>query len=110
MLLQPAAHGGSLPCVRATSDMTTTLDQRVFRFVGKRTRRADAPERLTGQTRFTNDLVLPGAVFCRFVRSPYAAARVVSVDATAARGMPGVVAVLTARELPVVDIGAAVEA
>ena len=81
-----------------------------FRFVGRRTKRADAPERLTGRLRFTNDLQLPGALHVRFVRSPHAAARVVSIDASAARAIPGVVAVLTARDLPVPDIQAAVEA
>src|SRR5919202_6010666 len=88
---------------------TTTLDRTRFRFVGRRTRRADAPERLTGQIRFTNDLVLPGALHCRFVLSPHAVARIVSVDASEARALPGVVAVLTARDLPVPDIAAAVE-
>jgi CO/xanthine dehydrogenase Mo-binding subunit len=89
--------------------MTTTLDRTRFRFVGRRTRRADAPERLTGQIRFTNDLVLPGALYCRFVRSPHAVARIVSVEASEALALPGVVAVLTARDLPVPDIAAAVE-
>ena len=89
--------------------MTMTLDRTRFRFVGRRTRRADAPERLTGQIRFTNDLVLPGALHCRFVLSPHAVARIVSVDASEAQALPGVVAVLTARDLPVPDISAAVE-
>lgn len=81
-----------------------------FRFVGRRTKRADAPERLTGRLRFTNDLLLPGALHVRFVRSPHAAARVTSIDASAALQIPGVHAVLTARDLPVPDIKAAVEA
>jgi len=89
--------------------MTTTLDRARFRFVGRPTRRADAPERLTGQIRFTNDLALPGALHCRFVLSPHAVARIVSIDASEARALPGVVAVLTARDLPVPDIAAAVE-
>ncbi len=80
-----------------------------FRFVGKRRRRSDAPERLTGQVRFTADLLLPGALHVRFVRSPYASARIRSVDRVAAQAVPGVVAVLTARDLPVADIEAAVE-
>lgn len=79
-----------------------------FRFIGKRTLRDDAPERLTGQIRFTADLDLHGALHARLVRSPYASARVVSVDASAARAVPGVTHVLTARDLPVADIKAAV--
>src|SRR5919197_811740 len=80
-----------------------------FRFVGTRTKRADAPERLTGRTRFTSDLALAGALTGRLVRSPHASARVLSVDASAALAIPGVVRVLTARDLPVPDIAAAVE-
>jgi CO/xanthine dehydrogenase Mo-binding subunit len=80
-----------------------------LRLVGRRTRRSDAPERLTGQTRFTGDLGLPGALRARFVRSPYASARVVSVDASEALTLPGVVVVLTARDLPVADIARAVQ-
>jgi CO/xanthine dehydrogenase Mo-binding subunit len=80
-----------------------------FRFVGRRTKRADAPERLTGRLRFTNDLLLPGALHVRFVRSPHAAARIVSIDAKAALQIPGVHAVLTAKDLPVPDIQSAVE-
>ncbi len=80
-----------------------------FRFVGKRTLRGDGPERLTGQIRFTADLNLPGALYARLVRSPYASARIVSVDAGAARAVPGVSHVLTARDLPVPDIAAAVD-
>ena len=80
-----------------------------FRFVGRRTRRADGPERLTGRLRFTNDLQLPDALHVRFVRSPHAAARITSIDTAPALAIPGVVAVLTARDLPVPDIQAAVE-
>jgi CO/xanthine dehydrogenase Mo-binding subunit len=85
------------------------MQQDSYRFIGHRTKRDDAPERLTGQTRFVNDLSLPGALHARFVPSPYASARIVSIDKTAALAIPGVVAVMTARDLPVTDIKAAVE-
>jgi CO/xanthine dehydrogenase Mo-binding subunit len=79
-----------------------------YRFIGKRTKRDDSPPRLTGLTRFANDVAVPGAVHARFVHSPHASARVVSIDASAALAIPGVVAVLTARDLPVADIEASV--
>jgi CO/xanthine dehydrogenase Mo-binding subunit len=79
-----------------------------FRHIGQRRRRADSPERLTGQTRFTNDLALPNALHARFVRSPYASARIVSVDKEAALATDGVVAVLTVEDLPLVDVESAV--
>jgi CO/xanthine dehydrogenase Mo-binding subunit len=46
-------------------------EQIPLRLVGKRLRRADSPERLTGQTRFTDDLVLPGLLHARVARSPH---------------------------------------
>jgi CO/xanthine dehydrogenase Mo-binding subunit len=85
-------------------------EQTPLRLVGKRLRRADSPERLTGQVRYTGDLVLPGLLHGRLVRSPYASARIVSFDKSAAMATPGVVAVLTAQDLPVHDIRGAVEA
>ncbi|MDQ3810388.1 MAG: xanthine dehydrogenase family protein molybdopterin-binding subunit, partial [Chloroflexota bacterium] len=89
--------------------MTTDSAPTTLRVVGRRLKRPDAPERLTGQLRFTADLLLPGALHARFVRSPHAAARIVSVDASAALAMPGVGAVLTARDLPIPDVQAAAD-
>jgi CO/xanthine dehydrogenase Mo-binding subunit len=85
-------------------------EQTSFRLVGKRMRRADSPERLTGQVRYTGDLVLPGLLHGRLVRSPHASARIVNVDKSAAEAAPGVVAVLTAGDLPVTNLRQAVEA
>src|SRR5437763_1665700 len=87
-----------------------TVQETPLRLVGKRMRRADSPERLTGQVRYTGDLVLPGLLHGRLVRSPHASARIVSIDKEAALNTPGVVAVLTSQDLPVRDIRAAVEA
>src|SRR6516165_7911126 len=84
-------------------------EEQTLRLVGKRTRRADSPERLTGQVRYTGDLVLPGLLHGRLVRSPYASARIVSVDKQHALALPGVVAVLTAEDLPVRNLRGAVE-
>src|SRR5215472_9904041 len=84
-------------------------EQTALRLVGKRTRRADSPERLTGQVRYTGDLFLPGLLHGRLVRSPHASARIISVDKSQALATPGVVAVVTAEDLPVENIRAAVE-
>jgi aerobic carbon-monoxide dehydrogenase large subunit len=56
-----------------------------------RTRKEDA-RLLTGQTSWTDNLVLPGMLHMAFVRSPYAHAKIISVDVSAARELPGVVA------------------
>src|SRR5438876_4953937 len=85
-------------------------EQTPLRLVGKRMRRSDSPERLTGQLRYTGDLVLPGLLYGRLVRSPHASARIVSVDKSQAEATPGVVAVLRAEDLPVANLREAVEA
>ena len=69
--------------------------------VGHRTKRIDSPPKLTGQERFTADLKMPGLLHARPVGSPYAHARILSIDKTAALAIPGVVAVLTAADLPI---------
>src|SRR5438128_7206291 len=89
--------------------MVVVEEQSSLRLVGKRLRRADSPERLTGQVRYTGDLVLPGLLYGRLVRSPYASARILSIDKKAAETMPGVIAVLAAQDLPVRNLREAVE-
>ena len=59
---------------------------------------------VTGRGRYIDDLRLPAMLHAAFVRSPYAHARIVSVDTSRARQVPGVRAILTGGE--VVDTGA----
>jgi carbon-monoxide dehydrogenase large subunit len=67
--------------------------------VGTRLRRKEDPALLTGEARFVDDLVIPGALHAVFVRSPHAHARIRSIDTSAARAMPGVVEVFTGEDL-----------
>ena len=67
--------------------------------VGTRMLRREDPALLSGEARFVHDLVVPGALHMAVVRSPYAHARITSVDVSAALGMPGVVAALTGADL-----------
>ena len=67
--------------------------------VGTRTRRIEDPRLLRGAGRFAADIHLPGMLHAAFVRSPHAHALIRSIDARAAREMPGVAAVLTAKDL-----------
>src|SRR6202163_2969205 len=62
--------------------------------------RVEDPLLLTGRARFVDDIKLPGLVHACFVRSPHPHARIGAIDAAAARGMPGVHAVLTADDMP----------
>jgi CO/xanthine dehydrogenase Mo-binding subunit len=75
--------------------------------VGKRTKRVDAPVRLTGAARFAADLRPAGLLHARPVGSPYAHATIKSIDRSAALAIPGVVAVLTTDDLPFADRAAA---
>jgi aerobic carbon-monoxide dehydrogenase large subunit len=61
-------------------------------------RREDAPI-LSGEARYVDDLVVPGALHLALVRSPHAHARITSIDTEAASAMPGVVAVFTGADL-----------
>ena len=72
------------------------------RYVGVRRPRIDGREKVLGATRYGADLVRPGLLHARIVPSVYAHALVRGVDTTAARRVPGVVAVLTAADLPTV--------
>src|SRR3954469_3374693 len=64
----------------------------------------DGDEYLTGRAVFAGDVVLPGMTHAVLVRSTVAHARIVGIDASAARAMPGVVAVLTGEEaIPLVE-------
>ncbi|HKF90063.1 MAG TPA: molybdopterin cofactor-binding domain-containing protein [Acidimicrobiia bacterium] len=67
--------------------------------VGSRKLRREDPALLTGEARFVDDLVVPGALHAKVVRSPYAHARIRSIDTTEAQAMPGVVAVFTGADL-----------
>src|SRR5438094_2918611 len=69
------------------------------RWFGAPVQRVEDDRLLRAHGRFTDDFG-DGALECCFVRSPYAHARITSIDATAARAMPGVVAVYTATDLP----------
>ncbi len=54
---------------------------------------------LTGQGCYSDDFTLPGQAYAAVLRSPHAHARIVAIDATAARAMPGVLAVLTGADV-----------
>ncbi|MEX2143449.1 MAG: xanthine dehydrogenase family protein molybdopterin-binding subunit [Anaerolineales bacterium] len=69
------------------------------RFFGERIKRNEDPRLLTGRALFVDDVNLPGMAHTAFVRSPYAHARLRSIDVSAARELPGVIAVYTAADL-----------
>ena len=74
------------------------------RYTGASIKRSEDPRILTGAGRYVDDIKLPGMLHAAFVRSPMAHARVLSVDVSAARALPGVVAVLTGAELEAMTV------
>ncbi len=66
---------------------------------GQRIKRNEDPRLLMGQALFVDDIQLPKMVHLAFVRSPYAHARLLSIDISEAEQMPGVVAIYTAETL-----------
>jgi carbon-monoxide dehydrogenase large subunit len=69
------------------------------KYVGQRIRRNEDARLLTGQALFVDDVDPPGMLHAAFLRSDYAHARITSVDVSAARSRPGVVAVYTATDM-----------
>src|SRR3982750_4058808 len=66
--------------------------------VGKARRRKEDARLITGRTTWTDNMVLPGMLYLSIVRSPVAHAKIASIDTSAAREAPGVVAVFTGRD------------
>lgn len=67
--------------------------------IGQSVTRVDARPKVTGSARFTGDLVVPGMLHGKVLRSPLAHARITRIDTSAAEALPGVVAVLTGQDI-----------
>src|SRR5215470_7252738 len=84
--------------------MTQIIDRKTdFSTAGKRTRRQDGYDKLLGRTRYAGDLTFAGLLHARLVLSPYAHARIVNIDTSAALEVPGVKAVYTSQTLGMSD-------
>jgi CO/xanthine dehydrogenase Mo-binding subunit len=75
------------------------------RAVGQRALRPDSRFHGLGLTKYIDDLILPGMLFAKIKRAGIAAARIKRIDTRAAERIPGVMAVLTGREIPVNSFG-----
>ena len=72
-----------------------------FRVIGVPRRRVDGRAKVTGQTRFADDICLPRMAHCKLLRSPHPHARIRRMDVSRAMAHPGVYLVLTGKDLPV---------
>src|SRR5215212_152910 len=69
--------------------------------IGQSLPKVDAAAKVTGQTVFADDVVLPRMVFARMLRSPHPHARITRLDVSRAAAHPGVLATLVGSELPI---------
>jgi 4-hydroxybenzoyl-CoA reductase subunit alpha len=72
-----------------------------LRVIGHARRRVDARAKVTGQTRFADDISLPRMAHCKLLRSPHPHARIRSIDISRAAAHPGVYLILTGKDLPI---------
>jgi CO/xanthine dehydrogenase Mo-binding subunit len=68
--------------------------------IGQRITKLDAPEKASGKTRYLHDIDVPGQLHAAILRSTKVHARIVHIDTSAARALPGVHAVITADDVP----------
>jgi 4-hydroxybenzoyl-CoA reductase alpha subunit len=72
-----------------------------YAVIGTARPKTDAPGKVSGQTLFADDVILPRMLWGKLLRSPHPHARIVSIDTARARALPGVEAVLTGSDLPI---------
>ncbi|MDO8532563.1 MAG: xanthine dehydrogenase family protein molybdopterin-binding subunit [Dehalococcoidia bacterium] len=87
--------------------MTTTVEKKTegkapLKVVGTRPIRHDSLDKVTGRARFGADIDMAGMLHGKVLRSPHAHARIRSIDVRKALALPGVKAVVTARDLPII--------
>ena len=76
-----------------------------YKWVGTRSIRPDGLEKVTGRAQFGADLSLPGMLSGFVLRSPYAHAKILSIDTSAAAEMPGVKAIVVGADFPDIESG-----
>lgn len=79
------------------------MSNQEYQYLGKNRKLLEGLEKVTGRSNFAANVSVPGMLYVRPVLSPYAHAKITSIDSAEARSAPGVVAVLTAQDLPTKD-------
>jgi 4-hydroxybenzoyl-CoA reductase subunit alpha len=76
-----------------------------YEVVGKPVERTDGRVKATGKARYAGDLVAPGMLHGKILRSPHAHANILNIDTSRARNLPGVMAVITGKDFPGIPFG-----
>ncbi len=71
-----------------------------YSVIGKSVNRIDGEVKVTGKAQYTSDLKFPNMLYGKLLTSPYAHARILSIDTSEAEKLPGVKAVITHRDVP----------
>ncbi len=77
--------------------------------IGKSFSRIEGPEKVTGQAKYAADILIPGTLWVKVIRSSLPHARILSVDTSLARSLQGVHSILTGVDLPDIRIGRQLE-
>jgi CO/xanthine dehydrogenase Mo-binding subunit len=75
------------------------MAKRELKYVGRNVPRVDGLEKVTGTAKFVGDIVVPGMLYGKILRSSYPHARIRSIETSRAEALPGVIAVLTAADI-----------
>ena len=102
-IIEGIALAGAI--LRGEAEIDPTLEEGAAFGVGDRAFRADVRGKVLGTGEYCDDLYLDGMVYASAVRSQYPRARVLDIDAGAALALPGVLAVLTAEDVPHNKVG-----
>ena len=106
-----AARGESFDLTMMTGSPTTTmLRRRRVKAVGARLPRYDGVAHVTGRTTFVDDVRVPGTLWAKALRSPVHHADITRLDTSKAEAMPGVHAVITWEDVPLLVVRAPVRA
>ena len=83
--------------------MTTVEGSNKYRVIGTRPMRHDAVDKVTGAAKYGADFSAPGMLHGKILRSPHAHAKILSIDTSKAEAVPGVLAVATAADFPIIS-------
>ena len=92
------ADAGTHPPAQTTDEIRVTTPPEI-NGMGHRMKRKEDPRFIQGRGRYLDDVKLPGMLHMDIVRSPYAHAKILNIDASAALAIPGVLAVITGKDL-----------
>src|SRR5215472_2553142 len=81
--------------------MAASANSQSYRVIGTRPVRHDGVDKVTGRAKYGADYSFPGMLFGKVLRSPYAHANIKSIKLDKAAALPGVKAIITADDLPV---------